>query len=90
MCDGGTITMQELCDLLVAQQYRCQLSGEQLTPENVQADHIVPISRGGVHAIDNVQLVTARINQAKGTLSQDEFVEMCCSVAQHQGFASCW
>ena len=52
---------------------RCQLCGQRVHkrfryphPESATVDHIVPITQGGRHAEDNVQLAHARCNLAKG------------------------
>lgn len=68
-----------------AQSYHCALSGRRLEPETAALDHIVPHSEGGEHEIGNVQWVKSEVNNAKGTMSQDEFVRMCVDVAIHSG-----
>ena len=35
-------------------------------PEGYQVDHIIPVSKGGLHHQDNLQYLTARENQQKG------------------------
>jgi 5-methylcytosine-specific restriction endonuclease McrA len=65
------------------QNFRCAYTGDELTPKNVSADHLAPISRGGSHALDNIRLVTMEVNAAKGTLSLDEFVALCRKVVAH-------
>jgi 5-methylcytosine-specific restriction endonuclease McrA len=74
------ITAQRLLNLLRLQDFRCALTGIPLSPDTAALDHIVPISRGGKHAMENVQVILANVNQAKGTMSQDEFLEMCRAV----------
>ena len=32
---------------------------------------------------DNIQLVDKRINMMKQSLSQEEFIDLCCKVADH-------
>lgn len=80
--DASTkITAVALMRLLEDQRFRCALSGVELTPSTMAADHIVPLSEGGEHCMGNIQLVTDRINVAKGTMPNDEFVAMCRAVA---------
>lgn len=79
------VTPKELLKMLARQDYRCALSGRQLTPDNLALDHIEPISAGGEHSLANSHLVCEEINRAKGTLSIDEFVALCCDVAAHVG-----
>ena len=64
---------------------RCALTGRVLTPETVSLDHIVPLSKGGVSTTDNIQFVTHEANQAKSTLSQEEFIKLCRDVVKTHG-----
>jgi 5-methylcytosine-specific restriction endonuclease McrA len=75
--------VKELLGILSAQDYRCALSGHPLTPANASADHIVPLCRGGTHAPDNAQIVTREINRAKGTMTNEEFINLCRLVVEH-------
>lgn len=72
-----------LVKLIEKQGYRCAISGVELTPELASLDHIVPVSKGGEHAVDNVIWVHAEINRMKGQLSMDEFVSFCSKVVQY-------
>ena len=67
------------------QHYKCALSGCDLTPETVGADHIIPYAHGGTHEIGNIQLITRELNSMKGTLTQKRFIELCIEVANHHG-----
>ena len=64
---------------------RCQLSGEPLVFES---NYIYTFSldrkdsRGG-YTHDNVQWVGVSVNTAKSTLADDDFIDMCRSVARH-------
>lgn len=69
--------------LLEHQGHRCALTGELLTPDNAEVDHIQPIAGGGTNTMENVQIVVASVNRAKGTMAQEEFVGMCQRVARH-------
>jgi 5-methylcytosine-specific restriction endonuclease McrA len=68
--------------MLEQQRYRCALTGDRLTPENLALDHIVPISEGGGFDVENSQLVTRDANRAKHTMSQSDFVQLCKNVSQ--------
>lgn len=76
--------LPDLYELLEVQDYRCALTGRELSPDDVALDHIVPISNGGDFSLANSQLVSKSANRAKHTLSQDDFIELCKSVAATQ------
>ena len=71
-----------LYDLLSQQEFKCGLTGEALTPENATLDHITPRKNGGDSSISNLQWVTKQANGAKGTMAQDEFIEICQRVVE--------
>lgn len=71
--------------LLEGQRYLCALTGRELTPENCALDHRIPFASGGKHEIENVQLVVDVANRAKGTMSQEEFIELCRDVVKLHG-----
>ena len=73
--------VNEVMDLLEKQEFRCALTGRELTPETVSMDHIEPVCDGGTHDIDNAQLLHRDVNRAKSTLSNDDFIQLCCEVA---------
>lgn len=79
------ITARGLRDLLEKQKYRCALTGRLLTPETASVDHREPLSAGGDNTINNVQIVHGDVNQAKGSMSQEQFVQMCREVAAWTG-----
>lgn len=78
---NGKMTAKRLREILERQGYRCALTGIELTPETANVDHIVPLSRGGPHAPSNAQVILDYVNKAKGTMTNEEFIEMCCAVA---------
>lgn len=63
--------------------YRCELSGVKLSPETVTLDHMVPLSKGGKHAMNNLQVVHEVVNTMKGTMRTEEFIEWCRLIADH-------
>lgn len=75
-----TVTAKMIMEMIEKQQFRCALSGRTLTPESASLDHILPLSRNGVHDITNLWVVDHRVNAAKGTLTLDEFVNLCGDV----------
>lgn len=83
--ESNRIGVAELSALIMRQKYRCALTGEELTPENLALDHIIPISEGGDFTIENSQFVTKSVNRAKNTMLEDSFVEMCEQVTRTRG-----
>jgi 5-methylcytosine-specific restriction endonuclease McrA len=77
-----SVSPKQILKLIESQHYRCALSGRELTPETASLDHAIPLSRGGAHDITNVQCLDYRVNAAKGTMTVEEFVAMCCDVAR--------
>lgn len=75
---------KDLFMLLKEQKFRCALSGVKLLPETAALDHIIPVSRGGSDAIDNLQWVDCRINKMKGSMVLEEFLDLCSKVSQWQ------
>ena len=85
---GGTpdlITARALLSLLESQDYRCALTGRELTPETAALDHRTPLSRGGPNTISNCQVVHEQANAAKATMTHEEFVALCREVVLNCG-----
>jgi 5-methylcytosine-specific restriction endonuclease McrA len=74
------VTAKQLRALLERQQYKCAITGWELTPKTASPDHVIPISRGGTHSIENLQIVHARVNVCKGALLMEEFIDVCRAV----------
>ncbi len=80
---GRAITKRDVLDLLETQTYCCALTGWELTPHTASLDHRLPVSRGGQHTVANAQVLHEDVNRAKGTLTNEEFIELCRAVVQH-------
>ncbi len=74
-----------LRQLIDQQDYKCGLSGVDLSPQCSSLDHRRPLSLGGKHAMQNVEWVHPIINKMKGTLTREEFILWCSRVAQWNG-----
>ena len=64
----GSIRKETLELLMLSQDGRCPISGnymQYLLPKYIHLDHIVPLSRGGTHTIDNVQWTYGPANMSK-------------------------
>lgn len=82
---AGSLNASIILNQLKRQQYRCALTGRSLTPEIATLDHIVPVSREGRHEPGNIQILDKQVNRAKGTLTNDEFIQLCREVVAHAG-----
>ena len=87
------ITPEYLNDLY-KEDHHCALSGIDLTIDlnktvNQQNLSIDRINSDIGYVKGNIQLVDKRINLMKGSLSNEEFIELCCKVAEHNGWSRC-
>jgi len=80
LLEGNDVNAEAVRRLLKSQGYRCAMTGRVLTPETAALDHIVPRARGGISTIGNAQVVLAVVNQAKGTMTAEEFIQLCREV----------
>ena len=78
----SSISVAALLKKLEEQQHKCALTGRPLTPDDCELDHVVPFGSNGAHELSNLQLVSTQANTAKGTMSVDEFVELCRDVVR--------
>ena len=81
--DTDRPTAKRIRQLIEDQQYRCAMTGIELSPDDANLDHIVPISAGGEHVMGNVQVVHRVINQMKSTLPKDDFINWCRKIVLH-------
>ena len=80
---SGRVTTANVLQLLEHQGYRCALTGRQLEPTTASLDHIVPVRSGGEHAIENTQVLHKDVNRAKSTMTNEQFIQLCCEVVEH-------
>lgn len=78
------VTAKQLHELLIEQDFKCGLTGEQLCldPEvdNARVAHKVAVSRGGASMKEDVMWVHKDVNAAQGQMSNEEFIELCRKV----------
>lgn len=79
----GTVSTDNVLRLLEYQQYRCALTGRELTPDTAALDHIIPIRCNGEHVIENTQVLHKEVNRSKGSLTNEEFKQMCVEIVEH-------
>jgi len=72
----GTVTVYELKELRVSQQDKCGYCNVELSSlasKDVHLDHIVPLSLGGEHSINNLVYTCASCNLRKNNTHPDDF-----------------
>ena len=52
--------------LLERDERTCWLCGGRVHRKNATMDHIIPVSLGGAHSLDNLKLAHRHCNQARG------------------------
>ena len=69
---------------------RCYLTGAKINvkvpgedPMRGTLDHVIPRSRDGENVIENAQLCSLVVNEAKGKSSNEEFIAMCEEVVRY-------
>jgi len=55
----------------------CYLCGEVLDSSNVHFDHVVPLSRGGTHTMDNLKPTNPHCNQRQWAKLPSEYLQGC-------------
>lgn len=70
------LTLREWKDRLEDFEHSCAYCGEAFDDERrPEIEHLLPLSRGGVHRVENVVPACADCNKRKGTMTYDEFME---------------
>jgi hypothetical protein len=75
---------EDLYELLIEQDFKCALTGEDLLPGvSASLDHVVPVSRGGTSSRSNLRFTTIRSNWIKDDMTTFEFVALCQKVVDY-------
>lgn len=82
-------TSDELYELFDVQSYCCALSGVPLNSKTMELDHKIPRSEGGSDSAENLQWLDPRVHAMKGVLSNEEFIRLCCRVADYSRRVEC-
>ena len=68
-----TFSKAERAAIARSQNYRCMYCGVKLRTDNLQIDHMYPVSRGGSNDDENLQALCRRCNIRKGNHTDEEF-----------------
>jgi len=81
-----SITIEYAWNLFLKQNKKCTLTGYSLCmlskPKRTASLDRIDNTRGYTH--ENVQWLHINLNKMKSIHSQDEFIELCCAVANHK------
>jgi 5-methylcytosine-specific restriction endonuclease McrA len=70
-----TVTKEQIRNLFAKQRGRCAICQCKITMDNKHIDHIQPLSKGGVHAIRNLQLTCRPCNMEKHAEDPIDFMQ---------------
>lgn len=67
---------------------KCALTGRiiDITKDNYNLDHVIPISKGGTNDLDNMSIVIPEANNIKGNLLTEELIELCKEILNNFGY----
>ena len=69
---NGSVSKEEFSNVVMGVGNKCLRCGISFTDdERPTIDHVIPISKGGVHLIENIQPLCFACNSAKGTTTMD-------------------
>ncbi|MCW7491997.1 HNH endonuclease [Leptospira sp. 2 VSF19] len=70
--------------LLNDQNFRCFVSGIPLTYENVEIEHIIPLSKGGKHELVNLCFIDKSLKELKRFKTKEEIIELCKIIIENE------
>lgn len=76
----GNVSTGNVLAQIERQQFTCALTGRRLEPETASLDHVIPLTQGGGHVIENTQVLHRDVNRAKGLLTNEQFIALCREV----------
>ena len=67
---------------------KCYLTGVEIdmTKDDYQLDHIIPVSRGGTNELSNLGITCVIANQMKGPLTNEELFYWCQKILEYNGY----
>lgn len=73
---------KEIEQWLHSLDFVCHFTGEHLTRDNVNYDHLTPVSRGGSFALANIAVVSPTTNRTKGEMTESEYKQLLVLIHQ--------
>ena len=71
----------DLLCILKKQNNKCALTGDDISLcDDIELDHIIPVSRGGLNNINNVRWVTKQANRLKGNFLDSELIKIITKI----------
>ena len=81
---GSTKYWENLQTLLKTQNYKCAITKDNISFESdIELDHILPTSKGGLNDLANVRWVTKEVNRLKGNLTDSELKALCSKISNY-------
>jgi 5-methylcytosine-specific restriction endonuclease McrA len=69
---GATIGVVDYTAIRERDRGLCYLCGEAVDPADLHFEHVIPLSRGGSHSMENIRVSHAACNWRKGTKTPEE------------------
>lgn len=69
---GGRQERVSRAYIVARDKSRCHLCGKACRDEEIHLDHLIPLSRGGTHAPENLRVACAKCNLEKGARARGE------------------
>ncbi|EQA44739.1 hypothetical protein LEP1GSC050_4139 [Leptospira broomii serovar Hurstbridge str. 5399] len=71
--------------LLELQNWKCYLTGRNLEPENTNAEHIIPLRKGGEHKFINICFVVEPLAKLKRFYTEEEIINLAADIIKFKG-----
>ena len=69
---GGDVKRIPRAYIIERDSGRCHLCRKKCRPSEIHLDHVIPLSKGGTHTLENLRVACAKCNMAKGARACNE------------------
>lgn len=73
---SGRISLKRVNELFELQDFKCAACKISLAYAGFQIDHIIPLSKGGIHHDSNIQILCPTCNKRKSDRSMEQFLRI--------------